>query len=297
MTDDLKQITIQLIKQVTGQSNVLSIPRAFIAYTGGLDTAVLLSQIMYWSTRGEDGWFYKSYTDWTKEIALSEYEVRKACKKLKDMGLLTMKLRKVGGGPTLHYHLEDTIFSESFLKFLSIDSEESSVSIVKKLKEPLYTKTTTKTTTPAPEAGAVAGQLTPGQKAKHTLDWFVKEYPKHNGGDKYDVEGKKDMGYLTNFYKRHPEATGAEVHKRMVLFLKSDDTFLVKKAHAIVHFKWNEWSDSAMKKMAQKPRFGEPVKSTAGEKMLESMEMKKCPDHGPWSPSKTGKNICPVCYP
>ncbi|MBA3354772.1 MAG: hypothetical protein H0U18_02295 [Pyrinomonadaceae bacterium] len=83
-----------LLKKFSGQSNILTAPVAFIRYTGALECAVFLSQVIYWTQRSEDGWFYKSYSDWEKEICLSAYEVRKASRLLKNKGVLETKVKK-----------------------------------------------------------------------------------------------------------------------------------------------------------------------------------------------------------
>jgi hypothetical protein len=107
-----------LLKKFVGQSNVLTAPVAFVRYTGSLDCAVFLSQVIYWTDRSEDGWFYKSYSEWEIEICLSEYEIRKNCRLLKNKGILITKLKKVNGAPVVHYRLNEAVFSESILKFL-----------------------------------------------------------------------------------------------------------------------------------------------------------------------------------
>lgn len=123
-----------LLKKFVGQSNILTAPVAFVRYTGSLDCAVFLSQIIYWTDRSEDGWFYKSYPEWEIEICLSEYEIRKNCRLLKNKGILVTKLKKVNGAPVVHYRLNEGIFSESILKFLQnpiCKDSESNLELVK----------------------------------------------------------------------------------------------------------------------------------------------------------------------
>lgn len=148
-----------LIKEFAGQSNILTVPVAFIRYAGTLEAALLLSQILYWSDKTEDGWFYKSYKDWEDEIALGEYEVRKAAKSLKVKGILETRLKKANGAPTVHYRLKEGHFSESILQFLknpictnsrNLDSAKSEESINKRLP-----KTTNKRDTPDSENSAL----------------------------------------------------------------------------------------------------------------------------------------------
>jgi len=108
-----------LIKQLTGQANVLTIPKAFILYTGSIEAALLLSQIIYWSDRGRrgDGWFWKSYKDWEDELCLSAKKLRKAVNVLKSMGIIKTKLQKANGNPTLHYLFCEDAFISSFCLF------------------------------------------------------------------------------------------------------------------------------------------------------------------------------------
>ena len=107
-----------IIEKFTGQANILTLPRIFIELTNSIATSLLLSQLIYWSSRSkDDGWVYKSYAEWEQEIGLSKYKVKKATDQLKGLKLLKTKLKKVNGVPTLHYKL---------------DSEEISLWIVKK---------------------------------------------------------------------------------------------------------------------------------------------------------------------
>jgi hypothetical protein len=105
-----------LIARVAGQANVLTIPRLFIDWTGDHISALLLSQIIYWSSRTTDaeGWFYKSAKEWEEELGISDYQLTRATKKLADAGVAT-KLRKVRGAPTLHYRLD----RDTFLDWIS----------------------------------------------------------------------------------------------------------------------------------------------------------------------------------
>lgn len=117
----------RLLSDFSGQGNTLVIPRPFVDFLGGLEVALLFSQMLYWSdrTRQPERWFYKTYTDWNTELGLSEYQVRKAVKKLTEWQinddpkpLLATEVRKAQGNPTVHYRVIWDNFSESFLHFL-----------------------------------------------------------------------------------------------------------------------------------------------------------------------------------
>ncbi len=108
-----------LIKALTGQANILTIPRVFITMTGETDAALLLAQILYWSDRTTDpeGWFYKSAKEWDEELGLSTYKVNRAIKLLAPWGVQT-QLKKANGAPTTHYRLDSEQFCEAISKFL-----------------------------------------------------------------------------------------------------------------------------------------------------------------------------------
>lgn len=135
-----------LLSKFSGQENILIVPRPYIAMTGSIEAALLLSQIIYWTdrTKDSDGWIAKSYAEWEQELTLTKYQVGRAMKVLRDAGVET-KVRKFKGAPTVHYRLDREIFSQWIVKklndpklsFLTIDSQETSRS---------YTDTTAKTT-------------------------------------------------------------------------------------------------------------------------------------------------------
>jgi len=112
---------MDMIKEFTGQQNILTIPRVFIDYLDGdLPAALFLSQVLYWSSKKDDGWFYKSYAEWQEELTLTEYMVRKARNLLEKKDILRTKRRKVKGAPVLWYQIKSPEFSDSILKFLKV---------------------------------------------------------------------------------------------------------------------------------------------------------------------------------
>lgn len=110
-----------LFKKFGGQGNTLVIPRPYIELCKGDHlAALLLSQILYWSDRTDDenGWFSKSYEEWYDELAMTEYQVRRAIKGDKRAKKPTPGLAALGvevllkpsrfhaGAPTLHYRVD-----------------------------------------------------------------------------------------------------------------------------------------------------------------------------------------------
>lgn len=140
-----------IITQFSGQNNVIPIPVVYIEITDDYPSAALLNQMIYWSDRTsrKDGYFYKSYNEWYEELHLTEYQVRRATKKLKSFGFVYTALKKANGAPTLHYKVDTKEVSEWILKKLKngnlrnlrMDSEETQESLTE-----ITTEITTETT-------------------------------------------------------------------------------------------------------------------------------------------------------
>ncbi len=115
---DNQKIVIDLLKNLVGQANILTIPRAFIDLTGDVKAALFLSQCVYWSGRSgqEDGVFYKTYQQWQEEIALSRYEIDQVRKRVKRW--VKTELRTIGNIPILHYRVEmDALVNDLLLRY------------------------------------------------------------------------------------------------------------------------------------------------------------------------------------
>lgn len=137
-----------IITQFSGRNNVVPIPVVYIEITEDYPSAALLNQMIYWSdlTKRTDGYFYKSYTEWYQELRLTEYQVRRATKKLKSLGFVETKLKKANGAPTLHYKVDTEEVSEWILKKLKNGNTINSSNDSKETQESL-TEITTKITT------------------------------------------------------------------------------------------------------------------------------------------------------
>lgn len=107
-----------LISSFSGQKNIISFPVVYLKITEDLNTALLLNQLVFWSDKSKrtDGFFYKTYGEWHEEIHLSEYQVRRSIKKLKELNIVETKLKKANGSPTLHYRVLMNNLSDLILK-------------------------------------------------------------------------------------------------------------------------------------------------------------------------------------
>ena len=145
-----QQDVFNTVKALVGQANILTIPRVFIDYTGDMNSALLLSQLLYWydRTANQEHVVYKTYGEWEAELGLTKYQTTRAANILKDKGILETFVKKADGSPTVHYKLNVEAFTGQFvqhihfgkLRNLTIESKETSLSI---------TETTTETTTSA----------------------------------------------------------------------------------------------------------------------------------------------------
>jgi len=126
-----QQVVFSLIEEISGQKNILTIPKPFIKYTGSIEAALLLSQIIYWSSRTSDpdGWFYKRYIDWENEIALTKHKCNTAIGVLKRKKIIKTKVKKANGNPTLHFQLQREAFWTSFSDFLTKEKTKNQTSI------------------------------------------------------------------------------------------------------------------------------------------------------------------------
>jgi hypothetical protein len=121
-----KQI-FAVMKSLTGQENILTIPRSLIEYTGSKDSALFLSQLIYWSDKGHDpeGWIYKTIPQWKDELDLSRYAVDKARKLLIKKDVLECKVKKIPGSTntSFYYRLDIEKFVKSYIEFIEKRSE------------------------------------------------------------------------------------------------------------------------------------------------------------------------------
>ncbi|MGD6773373.1 DnaD domain-containing protein [Staphylococcus simulans] len=137
-----------IITQFSGQNNIIPIPTIYIKITEDYHTAALLNQLIYWSdrTHRKDGYFYKSYKEWEEEIFLSKYQVMRAVKKLKGMGIVETALKKANGAPTVHYKIDSKVVSQWIVKFLHNGKLNNSTKDSEETQQSL-TETTTEITT------------------------------------------------------------------------------------------------------------------------------------------------------
>jgi len=110
-----QQNIVALIKAISGQANVLTIPRIYVDLTNSHRAALFLSQCVYWSdkTKDPEGWFYKTFPEWREELGLPRGAVETAVKATREW--VETKVMRVGKHPKTHYRV-------------NLDALESSIS-------------------------------------------------------------------------------------------------------------------------------------------------------------------------
>src|SRR3972149_7463185 len=98
-----KNPLLQTLIAMTGQDNVITVHRPFVEFTGSLEGAMMLSQLLYWTPKSTmGGWIAKSDKDWKQELCLTRYAHRKATQDLVTMGIVETQIKKFKGAPTTH---------------------------------------------------------------------------------------------------------------------------------------------------------------------------------------------------
>ncbi|MEN4984531.1 hypothetical protein [Acinetobacter modestus] len=96
--------------------------RHYVALGCGINGALMLSQMVYWSKKSNaDGWFYKTIDQWEEETGLSRYEQEGARKKLRDLGFI-IELKK-GVPCKVHFKVDQDALYKALIKLASKPEE------------------------------------------------------------------------------------------------------------------------------------------------------------------------------
>ncbi len=151
---------------------------SFVKLGAGATGALMLSQAVYWSSRtnDQDGWFYKSQSEWEEETGLTRYEQEGARKKLAKLGFLEEK--KKGLPCKLYYRVALDLL------VATLDAEIPQTSMGKTSKQVCgkptgqsgenpqpITENTTETTSDSSQAQGIADIFESSQYRPMTLGW------------------------------------------------------------------------------------------------------------------------------
>lgn len=97
-------MNLLLIKQLSDRP--IAFHRSFVKLTGTINSALMLSQAMYWSNRTSDktGWFYKTASEWEEETGMSRREQEKARATLRNTNFWMED--KKGVPATMYYKID-----------------------------------------------------------------------------------------------------------------------------------------------------------------------------------------------
>jgi hypothetical protein len=123
---NLMHALTQTLISLSGDQNVLVIRRPFVEFTGSLEAAIMLNQLLYWSDKTKTGWIAKGDQEFAEELCLTIYGVRKGKEALQRMGFLETKIKKFNGTPTTHYRLDLQHLTENWTLWIQkVDSAKS----------------------------------------------------------------------------------------------------------------------------------------------------------------------------
>jgi hypothetical protein len=164
---DYRQQALDLIEYATQRTHIITFPTAFLGLLGYQhEAAILLNQILYWSSRTSDpeGWFYKTYDEWFNEIGLTRYQIERALNgdsrtrskrlTLREIGVHTVVRKAPTGNPTVHYRIDMPLFIGYLEAFLFqyntaaqsvAETQQSAISIVNNVAEQNVTESPNET--------------------------------------------------------------------------------------------------------------------------------------------------------
>ena len=123
-----KKAVFALLVAFSGQGNVVSIQKEYLVLCDyDYEAAVFLSQIIYWSDKSylEDGWIYKTYAEWEKELFIKERKLRRLKDYLVAKGYIEMRLLHRNGIPVCHWRVTVKVIDSLLMLYTGKKQEES----------------------------------------------------------------------------------------------------------------------------------------------------------------------------
>ena len=98
--------------QVLQGGRTIAVYRCLVDITGSLKTAVMLSQLIYWTrvskeVAARDGWVYKSITQMEEETGLTKREQGVCKDKLRELNLVVISRKSRGGNLAFKVNLDE----------------------------------------------------------------------------------------------------------------------------------------------------------------------------------------------
>ena len=158
--------------------------RDFVRLGIGITGALFLSQLVYWSKRTKDGWFYKTADEWEEETGMSRKEQETARKRLREAGILSEK--KQGIPAKLYFMLNENKLIELMDALFSDEVKQVSTDWGNSIhpKDECNTETTQESTTDSKK-----------HKQKRATQWehLSDDSKKQHFKDFHDIAVKKQV--------------------------------------------------------------------------------------------------------
>lgn len=204
-----------VIKKMSGQDNMITVPRIFIEFLeGDLNTALILNQLVFYSdkTKRTDGFFYKNYDEWEAETGLTRRKIKGSIDKLIKKELVTTKLKKANGAPTLHYALDYDKMLDSIMTKCANPSEQNvsnpdSDKMSDSLTDDLQLRTTDDLNSSSRRHAPESGAETPNEEP------ILEVHPEEPKPKSETDEQKEAVGRVFQFYDNNFGGTMTNYHR------------------------------------------------------------------------------------
>lgn len=226
-----------------------------VKHLGSVNAVILFQQAFYWSSKKEDGWFYKTIEEWESETGLTRREQDSAKAKLKLLGVLEM--RREGFNPVPFFRV-DMDALRAVLDCTSPDGGKrhcgkAETAIAQTTKEPSHIK--------EQRLPKTTKEYIDGFDFESFFTAFRSEYPKSNSAN-WDITKSK----LKAKVKSQKQAdTILEGIKRYKAHLKSNDWLNAKMPQTYVNQEeWNAEYSEQTPPPKPSPSFGYGRESSMG---------------------------------
>ncbi len=114
----MTSLNIQLISLIDAMNDKpIAFNRHYVGLGCGINGALMLSQMVYWSKRTKDknGYFYKTQDEWEEETGLTRWEQGTARKKLRELGFVSE--HKHGVPCKVHFRVEHDVLYQALIQY------------------------------------------------------------------------------------------------------------------------------------------------------------------------------------
>jgi hypothetical protein len=229
---------LDLVRQHLGHDNLLTVPRSFIDLTGDHCSALLLSQLLYWTDRtsNPDGWVYKSHAEWKEELGLGRYVVDRARRHLAELGLLQQTYQNAAGIRVMHFRLNIPALRSALLSLTPTQDNRRakrrapSCRIAGNRQRGVLVSNSPSTQTPAETTVETTPHTTPQTTAEDSAQGIAEGVKAGTKGGKAAGDSRGDQGAPRLQQENEPASTSrgfrelSELYRRQAREQRAKDT-------------------------------------------------------------------------